>query len=384
MYLDQSVYSSMLSASSDWQSTSLGKILLKARESGRAQVWAGPTNVIETIQAEDKDLRKRLAGIMLDLIEGRRMWWGFEFELLDEYFRFLEMLVPGAVRHRQFFEYYRENGQRIWLGALAMAAATDADWLVPVVEDLRRTKTMNQLIHARFALDPDRWVEGMLDASTRLATAEDDPLAVLEAMTAKEMRSEIAQLMTGTQRLGNAATQKLNRSRSEVAAVYGAFEIGALLQNIFKLPYDLELTVDVPLLIRSWDATPQLKREPLPRYIRETPEEQWEGNPQIARDVLQKAIRVAARMNLPVLGIGFEVILKEMQRNINQRQLPTAGLAFDGDHASAINRHQIFVTFDEGLANALRAVVNAPRNETGIQWQTTIVINERQLIDALK
>jgi hypothetical protein len=265
-----------------------------------------------------------------------------------------------------------------------MAAATDADWLVPVVEDLRRTKTMNQLIHARFALDPDRWVEGMLDASTRLATAEDDPLAVLEAMTAKEMRSEIAQLMTGTQRLGNAATQKLNRSRSEVAAVYGAFEIGALLQNIFKLPYDLELTVDVPLLIRSWDATPQLKREPLPRYIRETPEEQWEGNPQIARDVLQKAIRVAARMNLPVLGIGFEVILKEMQRNINQRQLPTAGLAFDGDHASAINRHQIFVTFDEGLANALRAVVNAPRNETGIQWQTTIVINERQLIDALK
>jgi hypothetical protein len=384
MYLDQSVYSSMLSASSDWQSTSLGKILLKARESGRAQVWAGPTNVIETIQAEDKDLRKRLAGIMLDLIEGRRMWWGFEFELLDEYFRFLEMLVPGAVRHRQFFEYYRENGQRIWLGALAMAAATDADWLVPVVEDLRRTKTMNQLIHARFALDPDRWVEGMLDASTRLATAEDDPLAVLEAMTAKEMRSEIAQLMTGTQRLGNAATQKLNRSRSEVAAVYGAFEIGALLQNIFKLPYDLELTVDVPLRIRSWDATPQLKREPLPRYIRETPEEQWEGNPQIARDVLQKAIRVAARMNLPVLGIGFEVILKEMQRNINQRQLPTAGLAFDGDHASAINRHQIFVTFDEGLANALRAVVNAPRNETGIQWQTTIVINERQLIDALK
>jgi hypothetical protein len=68
----------------------------------------------------------------------------------------------------------------------------------------------------------------------------------------------------------------------------------------------------------------------------------------------------------------------------SHRWVPTAGLAFDGDHASAINRHHIFVTFDEGLANALRAVVNAPRNETGTQWQTTIVINERQLIDASK
>jgi len=372
----------MLSASSDWKSTSMGEILLEARESGGGQVWAGPTNVIETIQAQDIDLRKRLAGMILDLIEGRRMWCGFEFELLDEYFRFLEMLVPGAVRHRQFFDYYREIGQRIWLGALAMAAATDADWLVPVVEDLRRTKTMNQLIHARFALDPDRWVEGMREASTRLATSEDDPLAALEAMTTEEMRSEIAQLMARTQRLGNAAMQKLNRNRSEVAAVYGAFEIGALLQNVFKLPYDLELTVDVPLLIRSWDDTTQLKREPLPRYIHETPEEQWEGNPQIAKDVLQRTIRVAARMNLPVLGIGFEVILREMQRNMNQRQLPTAGLAFDGDHASAINRHHIFVTFDDGLANALKAIVNAPK--TGVKWHTTIVINERQLADALK
>ena len=184
--------------------------------------------------------------MMLDLIEGRRMWCGFEFELLDEYFRFLEMLVPGAMRHRQFFDHYREMGQRIWLGALAMAAATDANWLVPVVEDLRRTKTMNQLIHARFALDPDRWVERMREASTSLATSEDDPLAALEAMATEEMRSEIGQLMARTQRFGNAAMQKLNRNRSEIASVYGAFEIGALLQNIFKLPYDLELTVDVP------------------------------------------------------------------------------------------------------------------------------------------
>jgi hypothetical protein len=366
IYLDQSAYSAMLSSASDWQSTSLGKILLGARESGRAQVWAGPTNVIETIQAEDKDLRKRLAGIMLDLIEGRRMWCGFEFELLDEYFRILEMLVTGAVRHRQFFDYYRETGQRIWLRALALAAATDAKWLVPVIEDLRRTKTMNQLIHARFAIDPDRWVTAMREASEKLVTTEEDPLAALEHMTSDEMRAEIKQLRTEAQRLSNAAIQKLNRSRAEVAAVYGAFEIGALLQNIFKLPYDLELTVDIPLLIKRWDDTPQLRREPLPRYIRETPEEQWEGNPQIAKDVLQKTIRAVARMNLPVLGIGFEVILREMQRNINQRQLPTAGLAFDGDHASAVNRHHIFVTFDEGLANALRAVVNAPRNETGM------------------
>ena len=59
IYLDQSAYSAMLSSASDWQSTSLGKILFEARESGRGQVWAGPTNVIETIQAEDIGNDKR-------------------------------------------------------------------------------------------------------------------------------------------------------------------------------------------------------------------------------------------------------------------------------------------------------------------------------------
>lgn len=383
IYLDQSVYSTVLSTSSDWKTTSLGKVLLDARDSGRGQVWAGPTHVIESIQAEDKELRKRLAAMILDLIEGRRMWCGFEFELLDEYFRFLENLVPGSVRHREFFQHYREMAQRIWLGALALTAAIDAEWLGPVVEDLRHTKTMNQLIHARFALDPDRWVGEMRDAAKGLRTTEDDPLAALERMTIEEMRSEIQQLSRQAERLGNGATQRLNRERAEIASVYGAFEIGALLQNVFKLPYDLELSLDVPKLIKEWDGNRRLKSEPLPGYIRETSEDQWEGNPQIFKDVLQRTIRVAARMHLPVLGIGFEVILREMQRNMNQRRLPTAGLAFDGDHASAINRHQIFVTFDDGFAGALRAIVNKPTAESGIEWRTTVVVNEKQLVDAL-
>ena len=62
IYLDQSVYSTLLSSSRDWKSTSLGKILVDARNSGLGQVWAGPTHVIELIQAEDKGLRRSLGG----------------------------------------------------------------------------------------------------------------------------------------------------------------------------------------------------------------------------------------------------------------------------------------------------------------------------------
>ena len=130
--------------------------------------------------------------MILDLIEGRRMWWGFAFELLDEYFRFLEGLVPGTVRHPEFFRHYGETARRTWLGALALSAATDAEWLVPVVDDLRRTKTMNQPIHVRFAMDPDRWVRELREAAEHLKTTEDDPLADLESMTTEQMRSEIA------------------------------------------------------------------------------------------------------------------------------------------------------------------------------------------------
>lgn len=74
VYLDQCAYGRMLDEASDWHKSSVGSLLLEAQEAGTARVWAGPTNVIETIQATDPSRRKALAVMILELIETKRIW----------------------------------------------------------------------------------------------------------------------------------------------------------------------------------------------------------------------------------------------------------------------------------------------------------------------
>lgn len=101
IYLDQSVYGYMLDQSPhDWRSSDFGRVLTAANGAGKALVWASPTNVIETMQCTDVNRRKELALMMLDLTDSRRMSWGVEYETIDDFFAFLEVFCPGAIRCR--------------------------------------------------------------------------------------------------------------------------------------------------------------------------------------------------------------------------------------------------------------------------------------------
>lgn len=109
----------MIQHGGDWRRSPSGEVLFNAQSRGKAEVWAGPTNVIEAVQAEDLSLRKALAAAMLEIIEGRRIWWGYEFEILDEFFRFLRYFAPDVIRYPQFFDHYGNVARQTWLGALA-------------------------------------------------------------------------------------------------------------------------------------------------------------------------------------------------------------------------------------------------------------------------
>src|SRR5689334_321094 len=66
IYLDQSAYSQFLNQSpNDWKQAEVAKILVKEQAAERAQVWASPTNVLETLQTKEKNHDARAAGATL-------------------------------------------------------------------------------------------------------------------------------------------------------------------------------------------------------------------------------------------------------------------------------------------------------------------------------
>lgn len=366
--------------SPEWQHSPVGEVLIAAQGTQVAQVWAGPTNVIETIQTTETARRKVLSSMILDLIEAKRMWWGHEFEAIEEFFLFLTMFAPDAIRHREYFEHHGDVARQTWLGALALAAATDGSHLGPIVEVLRHTKAVNQLMHARFALAPDEWVDQMISAAQQLKTTSTDPLADLDAMSLAEITTEIDRLAANARRIDKRTSARLDKSRNVIAQAYGGIEIGALLQAVFTLPFEIELTFNIPHIVTRWSEIQRATGcEALPKEVREADEVRLIGDTSIARLVIGHAIRAAARRGLMTTMLGIQVIIREMQRCMNADRVPTGGLAFDADHAAALVQHEVFVTHDEWLAMSLKAMAKQVRDHTEGQWCPEVVTTAKQL-----
>lgn len=384
VYLDQSAYGRMLDAASDWRESDIGAVLTRAQRAGTAQVWAGPTNVIETIQATQLDRRKALASMMLELIDVKRIWWGHEFEAIDDFFAFLKTFVPDAIRFRQYFEHHGTVSQQTWLGVLALAASIDGPHFGPVAEDLRHTKAINQLLHAKFALAPDEWVAKMVAAAEGLETTDDDPLGDLTSLSTQQITDEIDRLSKEALKLTKIATQRLDKKRDMIAKAYGGIEIGSILQAVFRLPLEIPLTFNIPEIVSHWSEVQKATGcEPLPREIQRSDPSELAGNASLAIVVVEHAIRAAARKGLMTTSLGIQVIIREMQRCMNLIELPTGGLAFDGDHAAALKRHDVLVTHDTWFANSLKAMANKLERDTGGNWRPQIVTTAKQLQDAL-
>jgi uncharacterized protein YaiI (UPF0178 family) len=75
---------------------------------------------------------------------------------------------------------------------------------------------------------------------------------------------------------------------------------------------------------------------------------------------MQSAIRAAASVGLMTTFIGYEVILRELQRLTNNGEVPKGSLTFDADHAGALKRFSVVVTHDVGLAASLRDYLKTP------------------------
>jgi hypothetical protein len=386
VYLDQSAYGRMLDDGHfDWRASPMGAVLAECQSKGIAQVWAGPTNIVETVQTSDADRRTALASMLLDLIEAKRVWWGHEFEAVKEFFLFITYFAPDAIRYREYFEHHGTVARQTWLGALALTAATDGSHLGPVVEFLMHTKALNRLLHARFALAPGDWVDQMVAATQNLTTTTIDQLADLDKLSVAEITAEIERLSTSIQKLDKRASAKLDSQRDAIATAYGAIEISSLLRAVFTLPLELELTFNIPHIVNRWNHI-QSKTgcQSLPKEVRDADEDSLIGNPQITGVVVDHLIRAAARQPLMTTFLGFQVILREMQRYMVDHRLPeSGGLSFDADHAAALTCHEVFVTRDEGLANTLKAMANRIEKWTNGGFRPQVVMNARQLRQVL-
>lgn len=386
VYADQNIYSQMLQPGvTDWRTGEMASTIIQAQRQGSAQIWVGPTNIIETLQATDVGRRRQLAAMMLELTENRRVWWGHEFEAISDFFCFLEAFAPDAIRHPAFFEHHATTMRQIWSGALALIAATGALHTTPLIEELRKLKAVNRLMHARFAADPHQWVDRMVEVVEKFQTTDANVFAEFDAMTLAEIEQTIGALENQIRRLDRDALAKLNKNRARISKAYGAVEVGRMLTAVFRLPMELQLVFDVPHIVERW---PVLQKNvgcpPLPVEVRVAERVQLTADARLVQVVIQQAIFAAAHVGLMTTEIAHQAALLDLQKCINDRQLPTGGLTFDADHATAIKRFHVFICRDTNLAHSLKTIAHMVEDRSNGHWKPQIVCNPRQLADVIQ
>ncbi len=338
VYLDQNALSS-LATDTEWSKTELGEAL----HSPAVDVFVSPVHVLETMQAEEA-VRTALAKVMLALCAGRRMCPSYEFIVADYFLRAVEAADGSAIATREHLDYHKDTNTRIYLGALAILAQR-----LPVspsaVDDVRRAKLVNQVLHTRAAAAPKEWLTALLDCTTKMLVTTGDPLAPLDTLAVDELRAVITKSGADPSGLDAEVRRKLQQHRAAIAAAYGAVEIGACLDAALPLSGELEGAFDatgVAKALRAWGISQELPTPPtsLPAL----------------RALVQRAIFACAKNGILPASISNEVVLREVENAASAKETPNSGVVFDADHAVYLCHMNVFVTDDEGLRNALRPI----------------------------
>ncbi len=338
VYLDQNAVSK-LARDPDWRKTEFGEALL----SPAVDVFVSPVHVLETMQAEAA-LRTALARTMLDLSAGRRMCPCYEFIVVEYFFRALQDADAASIRTREHLEYHRDSSIRIYLGALAiLAQGIEAN--PSAVDDVRRAKLTNQVLHSRAAAAPKEWLAALLLCTEKMLVTFADPLAPLDALKVEELRALVEESGSEQRGLDAEVRRKLQKHRSEIAAAYGAVEVGACLDAALPLSGELEAALDatgVARALRAWGVSQEL---PMAGAVA-TP----------IRPLVQMAIHACVKREILPAKISHEVVLREIEDAASTKAMPNSGVVFDADHAVYLLHMNVLVTDDGSLRNALRPI----------------------------
>jgi hypothetical protein len=267
VYLDQCVVSALAgNEPQDWRTTKIGSVLAGAIAKGSAEVWASPMHVLETllcaeyaangkvVPGKKTEKRTRIAQVLLDLCEGRRMVPSYEFLLVGEFLELLRQLAPECIRTDRIFERLKRDSQMVYAGALALLAALPGLDRPVAAGPLIRSKLTTQLLHSRFAKDPDGFVEELIKVANKFRLTGDDLFKEVDARPLSDLKDEIDKNLTTPGKLTPKARVALEKNRSMVASAYGAAEIGQCLDAVFSDISLVMLTFNTAELKRQWGA----------------------------------------------------------------------------------------------------------------------------------
>jgi hypothetical protein len=398
-YLDQCVVSHMAGEpGQSFSDTKFGRVVEEAMQKGTGEVWASPVHVIETALCADFDdksnlvmndklvKRQHIALRLLEAIEGRRMMPSHSTLIVRELMDHLEQVAPGSIRTRNFFDKNSQAEAQLYLGALGLLASYKKIGHHDGMATLIRTKLTSHLIHSRHAKNPEQMVEHMIQGALTSATAGSEIWEPYDKMSLGEMQAETLANEAATVKMNNAAKQKFQRNKKDIAGAYAATETSQAIAHVFQHDYEILMTFNLERIREHWDALRKAwggELEMPPELAAATPG-QCLARTELMVLVLKHLLRTGVKHSLLGGHLIMTVLLGELEACLTKGEVPTAGLMFDADHICAMLDVNVIATTDERFEMLAKQAANTMKRVTNGKWLVTVVNSAEQLDRAIR
>ena len=382
VYLDQNILVDLANAPGGWQTSDVGKVL---QAHAGAQVWVSPAHVVELMLWSDAGGRSKLANVMLDVSDARRMAPEYAYEVVEGFIAHVQTACPQVLSGRQFLDHGSETDKQLFLGTLALLACGRQP-SGEVVAGVTRLKVENRWLRTKAATDPQAWVDRIRDCAKNLLLVPHDPLPELREKSLAELAAEVQSFEATSMRLKPAERRKIvNKQMKTIVQAYAVADTLQALNTVFgRLPGDIIFTLDIPRLHEEWSTVVERLG------CSELPPDSDDGHVAFMLEQLSRCLWTSKK-GIAAADIAQEVVLlhfldrlnergkdrKERQKRDAGKQL-TDSVTFDADHASlALRKMHVFVTRDALLGEICRGIVD--RNAARLGWTCNVVTDATEL-----
>lgn len=365
VYLDQCTVSNLVRQQMPWHETRAGNALKAGLDRGLIEVWVSPMHVMETflcaefdanhriVDTPQLDLRQSIASVLLHLAEARRMSQSYEFILVEDFMKMLDVLAPGSVNGWGPFNWLQKHNQQIYLGLLGMLASYRTLDRPDAISDLLRSKITSRLLHSRFARSPRDFMDDVVVAAREYRVTREDIWAEFDQRPLSDLTREIEENEAVAVRLDGGTAQRLQRDRDLIARSYGAVEIGECMSSVFSDPLFLMLTFNLAVIRDRWREILGRDVAP-PTFLQEAADESLAADHDLLIRTLELLFRAVASERLLLPRLVHKVILGELDLAARAGEVPSGGLGFDSEHAAMLSRVDALVTSDGRFATLAR------------------------------
>lgn len=359
IYIDTNILNDIAPKDKDWEETEWGKCLIELSEKKQIEVWASPGNCLEIALVSDFDHRNNMARALNTLIQGQRMQPPYEFFIMENLLQHIEGNWNGTLNFERL-EFLKLNSSRIYIALIGqLAALKDYDCSFGF-SGIIRPKIITEIIHTSIFDNPKEELEKRLAAIRKKDFKKHDMFALYDGQSIEDLKK--TELITREKKysVDKEAIKWLKKNKEELVEGYSLDEVKSTLNQVFIYWEDLNNTIiDFPKIVSEWNKVHSLeargnkyKVKPLPVDL----VQRFENKVYTINDTILVIEELANRFYhfLIVPKVYQYTIINEIEKALNEGEIPKGSLVIDCHHAIGSIYCNFFLCRDSRLLNTIK------------------------------